>query len=159
MSVFGGISITKQPKMPLKLSLSVLAAGLVLPVFAASPSNLPVVWSTNTPVSTKTIRLAQAARPGTYSLLVSASPAGFGENDRLSVEIVQSGQTLVSKTLHAGDADLYAPFRVETAGFHLRASVERDDKNGNLSLGFRSEHRNEHRTRRRFVPSRAGRPH
>src|SRR5581483_1336761 len=102
--------------MPLKLSFSVLAAGFVLPVFAASPLNLPVVWSTNRPVRTESVRLSQASRPGNYDLLVSASPAGFGADGRLSVEIIQGGQTLLSKTLHAGDADLYAPFRVENNG-------------------------------------------
>src|SRR5690242_18815634 len=115
-SAFGGISSTDRQKMLLKLSFSVFAAGVALPVFAASPLNLPVVWSANIPVRTQTVRLSQAAAAGTYSLLVSASPAGFGAENRLSVEIVQRGQTLVSKILHAGDADIYVPFRIENGG-------------------------------------------
>ena len=146
-SAFGGISSTDRPKMPLKLSFSVFAANLVLPVFAASPLNLPLVWSANIPIRTETVRITQAAHPGSYSLLVSASPAAFGANDRLSVEVVQDGQTLVSKTLHAGDADLYAPFhtenggapelRLETKGAHGRlvARIERWPDSPQLKLG------------------------
>ena len=102
--------------MQLKVSFLVLAAGLVLPMFGVSSLNLPVVWSTNATIRTETVRLTKVARPGTYSLLVSAPPAGFGEDDRLSVELVQGGRTLLSKTLHAGDADLYAPFHIESVG-------------------------------------------
>ncbi|HWD98773.1 MAG TPA: hypothetical protein VG345_07040, partial [Bryobacteraceae bacterium] len=103
--------------MPLKAALFALAFSFVPSVFAAPGAvNMPVVWSANSSIRSETIRLNRAGTAGSYSLLLSASPAGFGADDQLMVEVEQDGHALLSKTLHAGDADLYAPFRVETGG-------------------------------------------
>lgn len=91
---------------------------------AAHAVNLPVVWSAGGTIASRTVPLAHAARPGSYSLLVSLSPASFGDSGQLGIELLQDGRTLVRKTLHAGDADLYAPFQVGSGSapeLHLTA--------------------------------------
>ncbi len=49
---------------------------------------------------------------GTYSILFSVSPASFQPDSRLEVTLADGRRVLLSKTLHAGDCDLYAPFRL-----------------------------------------------
>jgi len=52
-----------------------------------------------------------------YSLLFSIqSPRSFGSDSRLSLELTQGAATLVHKTLHVGDPDLYALFHVPKDG-------------------------------------------
>ncbi len=98
--------------MPSRFAL-LLAA---VPAIAASaPLNLPVAWSAGAPVRTETIRLPHASKAGNYSLLFSVSPATLGPADQLSIELVANGRSLIAKTLHAGDADLYAPFHLDSA--------------------------------------------
>ncbi len=55
-------------------------------------------------------------RPGTaYSFLFSLdSTRGLGADGRVEVRLAQGSETLVSKTLHAGDADLFATFGVKS---------------------------------------------
>jgi HEAT repeat protein len=51
-----------------------------------------------------------------YTLLFSvASPASFAAGSRLEVTLADGQRILASKTLHAGDPDLYTPFHITSA--------------------------------------------
>ena len=61
---------------------------------------------------TRTYRLPSMSAEKVRSLLVSApSPATFSSNDTLQVTLRGGGKTIASKSLHAGDPDLYTIFR------------------------------------------------
>src|SRR5262249_752207 len=64
----------------------------------------------------KTYRLPATGADKVCSLLVSTpSPAMFGANDTLQVKLRNGQKTIASKSLHAGDPDLYTLFRVNGA--------------------------------------------
>ncbi|MGE0128648.1 MAG: HEAT repeat domain-containing protein [Blastocatellales bacterium] len=64
------------------------------------------------PRAAKTYRLPVASEDKVRSLLVSTpSPATFGANDTLQVTLRSGQKTIASKSLHAGDPDLYTLFR------------------------------------------------
>ncbi len=63
--------------------------------------------------STKTFRLPAPDAKKTYSLTVSLpAPAALAENESLSVNFRNGEKVIASKTLHAGDPDLYTLFKV-----------------------------------------------
>jgi hypothetical protein len=71
---------------------------------------LPVVLSRSAPVQSETIPLKSFDQKHQYSLLYSLNaPLSDGT---VEVEIRQGGAVLAAKTLHAGDADFYAQFRL-----------------------------------------------
>ena len=97
---------------PMKSIVSLLA---VTWCAVAATDRTPVVYSASNPVRSGTVALAKVEPGRTYGLLLSVSPAAFHADSRLEIELRAGGATLLRKTLHAGDADLYAPFRPESA--------------------------------------------
>src|SRR4051794_13955772 len=94
-----------------------LASGIFLLCSLAPAKTLPVVLAKSGPVRTGSL-LLKGVRPGNqYSILYSLDSLGQLQPDaRVEVEVRQGGEVLVSKILHAGDADLYAQFRVQHPG-------------------------------------------
>ena len=99
---------------------------LLFPLSAAAalPYDLPVAFSATGPVRSGVIPLPRVTSPGAYSLLYSVPPAALAENARIHMELRAGDTVLVSKTLHSGDADLYAPFRLASSAPRLRITVE-----------------------------------
>lgn len=96
------------------MNMRIVLTALALPFLASAAAlNLPVVWSGNGAIRTGTFRLTRAGA-GNYSLMLSISSGSLAPGDQLRVEVNQNGNALVRKILHAGDADIYAPFQVET---------------------------------------------
>src|SRR5258708_4519407 len=95
---------------PMKSTMLVIAFA-VCAFAAARPYNLPIAYSASGPIRSGTIHLKRL-RGGSYSLLLSVPPQASGSEARLEVELVDGGRQLITKTLHAGDADLYAPFHL-----------------------------------------------
>lgn len=83
-----------------------LAAALLPAAFAQSPN-----YSTEGAVRTQVVRLDKLATGQSYSLLLSLNPADLNASSRVAVSVTAGGRTLLQKTLHAGDADLYGFFR------------------------------------------------
>lgn len=121
---------------------------------ALAAPDVRVVVDKKAPLAPGSITVAGLASGNPYSLLFSVdSPGMFGPQSRVRVSLAQGGVTLVGKTLHLGDPDLYATFqppsgapaqvRLEVlspmarpARFHLRvnawpknAAVEREPNN------------------------------
>ena len=64
-----------------------------------------------------TIRLRELKPDVSYSLLFSIeSPAAFDSASLVDVKLVSGAGVLLEKTLHVGDPDLYAPFRLKRPG-------------------------------------------
>jgi HEAT repeats len=76
--------------------------------------SLPQILSKSGPVRTESLKVS-ALNPGkTYSLLFSInSPAELQPDSRIEVTLRDGAVVLVTKTLHLGDPDLYAPFHVD----------------------------------------------
>ncbi|HVW86272.1 MAG TPA: HEAT repeat domain-containing protein, partial [Bryobacteraceae bacterium] len=90
---------------------------------APSAYDLPVAWSAERPIHTETVALSRLT-PGNYTLLFSVPPQALGPEARLQVDLMDGQRQLLHKTLHAGDADLYAPFHLgESARAELRLSA------------------------------------
>ena len=86
----------------------------LLVCLAASAASLPVLLSKAAAVRTETISLRGVDRDHQYSVLYSlTSLAAMGTVD---VEIRQGSRILTAKTLHSGDADFYAQFRLPESG-------------------------------------------
>jgi HEAT repeat protein len=97
------------------LKLILLQVPLALAGLAASSEfSLPAVYSTSGQIQSQTIALDRLGPDQAYSLLFSIAPPG--PDARLIVELVESGQTKLAKTLHAGDSDFYSHFRTGSAG-------------------------------------------
>jgi hypothetical protein len=96
-------------------------------LLSAQEYRLPAIYSTVEQIRTGTIPLSRLTPNAQYSLLVSVPPAALGPDARLEVRLLDGETTLVSKTLHAGDADLYAPF-------HLGAAFALDQTRPRLQL-------------------------
>jgi hypothetical protein len=105
--------------------LLILLAPVTL--LSAQEYRLPAIYSTVEQIHTGTIPLSRLTPDAQYSLLVSVPPAALGPDARLNVRLLDGDITLVSKTLHAGDADLYAPF-------HLGATTALDQTKPRLQL-------------------------
>ncbi len=95
--------------------IQLLTAAAVL-VAAQTPHgySLPQILSKSGPVRTESLQVP-ALNPGkTFSLLFSInSPAELQPDSRIEVTLRDGAVLLVSKTLHLGDPDLYAPFHVD----------------------------------------------
>src|SRR5437588_103195 len=72
---------------------------------------LPEVYSSTGELHSGTLPLNKITGGENYSLLFSVDPALLSAAARVAVSVVDGGQVLLSKTLHAGDADLYGFFR------------------------------------------------
>src|SRR6185295_16336533 len=90
--------------------------GLALPFNTCAAALSEVVARTGS-VQSESIALANLSPQSQYSLLYSlSSSAGLANGARVEVEVRQGAAVLASKTLHAGDPDYYAQFRVPQAG-------------------------------------------
>src|SRR5207253_10458788 len=58
----------------------------------------------------------------------------FSPEGRVSIGLRDGGRTLITKTLHAGDADLYAPFRLENGAVPAELRISAHGVTGNYSL-------------------------
>ena len=85
--------------------------------------SVPEILSKSGPAQTQSIRVPALSPGKTYSLLFSIdSPAVLQPESRVQITLVDGATTLLSKTLHLGDADFYAPFHVRHSG--LRVHIE-----------------------------------
>lgn len=92
-------------------------ATFVLLTITAGAASLPSVLSKTGAVRSESIPLERLSPANQYSLLYSISPLSSLDSDaRVQVEVRQGKTVLASKTLHAGDPDFYAQFRVPQAG-------------------------------------------
>jgi uncharacterized ubiquitin-like protein YukD len=80
-------------------------------------SALTAIGATTTgEIHSSSVTLARLAGGHSYSFLFSvASPGAFPADARLEVTLAANGRVLLQKTLHAGDPDFYAPFRLAQA--------------------------------------------
>ncbi len=91
--------------------------GLFFFSLGAFAQNLPVILATKGPVRTMSAPLTGVAPGNQYSLLYSLdSLADLKPETRVTVSVQQGATTLLSKTLHAGDADFYSQFRLTVPG-------------------------------------------
>jgi hypothetical protein len=105
----------------MRLTLSLMIRSMALAVSAmAATYDLPVALTTSGPISSATVRLDRLKGGADYSLIYSTPPQIFGAQSRVQLELREGDRILISKTLHAGDADLYAPFHLEKAAPELR---------------------------------------
>lgn len=88
-------------------------AVMMMALGAGAAGPLPVVLQESGPVKTGSIAIPGVQPGNQYSLLYSLdSLRGIPADGRVNVQILQGSDTLLSKTLHAGDADVYAQFRL-----------------------------------------------
>lgn len=115
------------------LRLRVLPGFLLFCSFAAAKT-LPVVLQQSGQVQTENVSLSGVQPGHQYSILYSLdSLRGLHPDSRINVEVRQGGEVLVGKVLHAGDADLYAQFRVVKSG-PVSLAVQATDANGGYHL-------------------------
>ena len=108
----------------MRLTLSLIPTSMALAVSAmAANYDLPVALTASGPIRSATIRLDRLKGGVDYSLLYSTPPQIFGAQSRVQLELREGEKILISKTLHAGDADLYAPFHLENAAPELRVTA------------------------------------
>jgi Squalene-hopene cyclase C-terminal domain len=86
----------------------------LLVCLSANPATLPVIVSKSAPVRSETIPLKGLDQKHQYGFLYSLN--SFLPSGAVKVEIRQGGNALASKTLHTGDADFYAQFRLPAPG-------------------------------------------
>ncbi len=99
--------------------LRTFIAGALLSAAFAQPSN----YYREGAVKTETLPLSGFTSGQTLSLLYSLDPGALSADARVTVSVVEGERTLIQKTLHAGDADLYAVFRPEHAA-HVKIAAE-----------------------------------
>src|SRR5690606_28654516 len=86
------------------------------------------------PVKSETIPLPGLDTQHQYSLLYSLSSLSrLAPASAVTVEVVQGGKVLASKTLHSGDAEFYTQFRVPVAG-DAAIRITNKDAAGDYSL-------------------------
>jgi hypothetical protein len=84
---------------------------------ATNPYSVPSVLRKTGQVRAETIVIPHLKAGTPYSLLFALqSPRSFAATSQLSLDLVQGPASLVHKTLHLGDPDLYAMFRVPKDG-------------------------------------------
>jgi len=107
------------------MKLILLPIFFAIPALAATKYDLPVAYSAAGEVRSRTISLNRLAADQNYSLLFSLpSPARLGPDAQLMVEVIGNGRVLITKTLHAGDTDLFGTFYLPAAAHpQLRLSA------------------------------------
>ena len=81
----------------------------------------------------------ESVRSGeTYGLTVTLAGGRLGNDDRVAIELLGAGSDRVSKELHAGDPDLFLPYRPRANG-EARLSLARPGQKGNGQLEMRVE--------------------
>ena len=114
--------------------------GRVLPAIflfcslAAAAKTLPVALVKSGPVHTESLALNGVKAGNQYSILYSLdSLRDLRVDSRVELEVRQGGDILLKKVLHAGDADVYAQFRVIHPG-SVTLSVRDTDATGAYHL-------------------------
>jgi hypothetical protein len=91
-------------------------SGFFLFALSLAAADVPRIFTKSGPVKTELVPLPQLSPDKTYSLLFSiASPGALQPESRIEVTLSDASSTIVSKTLHLGDPDFYAPFHVNRA--------------------------------------------
>jgi hypothetical protein len=94
-----------------------LALLLVSLPWLGTTAALTTIVTKSGAVQSETVALGSLSPTESYSFLYSiGSLRGLGPDARVAVEVRQGGAIVAAKTLHAGDADFYAHFRVPQAG-------------------------------------------
>jgi HEAT repeat protein len=84
---------------------------IAAPAAAQLGYSLPEVYSSSGDLRSGTIALDKVSGGENYSVLFSLDPGALNASARVKVSLVDGDRVLLSKTLHAGDADLYGFFR------------------------------------------------
>jgi HEAT repeat protein len=100
-----------------------LLFSLAAPCFAQAGYDLPMAYSQSAELRTGALTLDRVSGGDNYSLLVTVDPALLTPASRIAVSLVDGDRVLLSKTLHAGDPDLYGFFRPVRVP-ELRLNVE-----------------------------------
>ena len=102
------------PNKTMKFCVFWLAAWVASPAAAVT---FPVVLTGFGVARTETLLLPELKSGSAYSILYSIESASFLSPDgRVRIAVSQGATILVQKTLHLGDPDLYAQFRVPGDG-------------------------------------------
>src|SRR5215813_1916812 len=84
---------------------------------ATNPYSVPSVLKKTGQVHAGTITIPRLKTGAPYSILFAVqSPAAFGADSQITVDLSQGPAHLLHKTLHLGDPDLYAMFHVPRDG-------------------------------------------
>jgi hypothetical protein len=97
--------------MPGSLRLLFLVAFAAICLAQQPGGSLPEVYSSTGELRSGVVPLDKVTGGENYSLLFSVDPSHLGPMARVTVSVVDGDRVLLSKTLHAGDADLYGFFR------------------------------------------------
>jgi hypothetical protein len=90
---------------------------VVVPLLARSPYSLPPVLRKSGPVRSVKIAIPNLKAATPYAILLAIrTEQVFGAESRIGVDLTQNGSELIHKTLHMGDPDLFALFRVPKDG-------------------------------------------
>ena len=92
--------------------------------------------SRSKPARARALALENVKSGETYGLLVTLLGGRLADDDRVEVELVGAGADRITKELHAGDPDLYLPYRPRADG-QARLSLARTGKNGDARLEVR----------------------
>ncbi len=103
------------------VAVLLMAAGPAVP----QRQSMPVLLRQSGPVRDGSVEIPNLKTASTYSLAFSVrSSASFGPHSRISVDLRQGASELLHKTLHGGDPDFFAMFRVpRDGGAQLRIAV------------------------------------
>src|SRR5689334_5255500 len=90
---------------------------LTLAPAAPQPRTLPVLLRKSGPLRDARVAIPDLKTTAAYALLFSVQARNaFGPESRISVDVVQGAGELLHKTLHSGDPDFFALFRVPRDG-------------------------------------------
>ena len=114
--------------------LSLAAAGAALAFQGPPPSRgtSPRTYSLE-PGAHESVAVENVKSGETYGLTVTLLSGRLADDDRVQVELVGAGADRISKELHAGDPDLFLPYRPRADG-EARVSLARTEKKGSARL-------------------------
>ena len=70
------------------------------------------------PAQSENLALGDVKAGETYRLVITLESGTLAVEDRVRVELIGAGPDKISKDLHAGDPDLYLPYRPRTTASH-----------------------------------------
>jgi HEAT repeat protein len=98
------------------LSISALASPWAVLARASALEAAPQRFLSVKPGKPETLELGELKSGRTYRLVVTLESGPLGQGDRLRAELVGPGADRLTKVLHAGDPDLYLPYRPRLSG-------------------------------------------
>lgn len=103
----------------------VLLASLAGFAHGATPAfSLPQAYFHSGTLQNTTLKISGLREAGLYSILFSvATPSAFREDGSVTVRLTSARNTLIQKTLHGGDADLYTTFLL-SENSHTALTIE-----------------------------------